>query len=368
MTDVSMDALDASLAPYRARSNREIEALLAAYEGTRGAASHPSLRTLAASRRMFGLGKRYRYAVACLAYQSLTGSADFEVAARPGAWLELYHLYTLFLDDIMDEDERRRTVPAAWSANGRMYRRKDAARPARVFRTVRHRYGASMAILDALRIRSLAERAIQTAPKVDIAVREQLLEVLTETDLKLSDGQGLDIDFESLDRVSEDEYARMSELKTGVLYAAAAKTGGLLAGAPPDRSRWFEEYARRFAWAFQDRDDLLGAGVVSSQIGGSTLGDIEKGKRTRLYAIAVARLPAAKRAAFARAYGRGPATTARDVKLVRSLFQEHARDEVTRRIRENVARALSALRAANAVEPYRGVLETLARAQLTRRK
>jgi geranylgeranyl pyrophosphate synthase len=151
-----------------------------------------------------------------------------------------------------------------------------------------------------------------------------------------------------------------------VLYAAAAKTGSLLAGGTLDRARWFEEFARRFAWAFQDRDDLLGAGVVRSKIGGSKQGDIEKGKRTRLYALAVAHAPAARRAAFTRAYGRGSATTAKDVKLVRAVYREYALEAMNRRIEENVERAVSALRAANAVEPYRGVLETLARAQLTR--
>ena len=344
MTDVSLEALEAALAPYRARSNREIEGLLDAHEGTRGLPDSPSAGTLAANRRLLGAGKRYRYAVACLAYQGLTGSADFELAARPAAWLELYHVHSLFLDDIMDEDERRRTVPSAWVTNGKAYRGRDAARPARLFRRVRDRYGASMALLDALRIRSLAERAIQTGPKVDIALREQLLEVLTETDLRVSDGQGLDIDFEIAPRIAEEDYARMSELKTGVLYVAAAKTGALLAEASEIRTRALEEFARRFAWAFQDRDDLLGAGVVVSQI------------------------PAAKRKAFLAAYGRGARTVAKDVTLARSLFREYALDVVSSRIEENVELAIGALRAAQLVEPHRGTLEMLARAQVSRQK
>ncbi|HEV8594732.1 MAG TPA: polyprenyl synthetase family protein [Thermoplasmata archaeon] len=366
MTGAALTALEAALAPYRARSNREIDGLLDAHEATRGLPDYPSTRTTAANRRIFGAGKRYRYAIACLVYQGLTGSEDFELPARPAAWLELYHVYTLFLDDIMDEDERRRTVPSAWLTNGKAYREKDAAKPARVFRTVRHRYGVSLAILDALRVRSLAERAIQTGPKVDIGIREQLLEILTETDLRLSDGQGLDIDFETSPRISEEDYARMSDLKTGVLYVAAAKTGALLAGVAPDRSRFAEDYARRFAWAFQDRDDLLGSGVVPSRIGGSKQGDIEKGKRTRLFALAIARMPPKERSAFLAAYGRGAATTAKDVKRVRAAFRTYALEEANRRIQENVERAIAALRAASITEPHRGILESLARGQQTR--
>src|SRR3546814_11256477 len=64
------------------------------------------------------------------------------------SWLEWYHLYTLFLDDIMDEDARRRTQPSAWATNARLYRATDPSAPAAVFRTRRHRYGASQAILE----------------------------------------------------------------------------------------------------------------------------------------------------------------------------------------------------------------------------
>ena len=358
--------LDAALAPYRERSNREILAVVQEYERARGSADEPSLKTLEGSRGVLAAGKRYRYAIACLGYQALTGSEDFKAPARPAAWLELYHLYTLFLDDIMDEDDRRRTFPSAWSSNMKRYRGADASRPGVAFRTARHRYGVSMAILDALRIRSLAERAIEGATHLDVSVRERLLEVLTDTDLRLSDGQGLDIDFETRPSLPEADYERMSHLKTGVLYVAAATTGAILAGAPPKRTEALEEFARRFSIAFQDRDDLLGSGVVTSRIGGSSDGDIRRGKRTRLYAITTARLPTAKRRTFVAAYGKGTRTTAKDVKFVRELVREHALGAMMARIRENVDRATSALRSASPSGLPATILESLALAQLTR--
>jgi len=358
--------LEAALALYRDRSNREILAVVEEYEKARGPADDPSLKTLEASHDLFTAGKRYRYAIACLGYQALTGSEDFKAPARPAAWLELYHLYTLFLDDIMDEDDRRRTFPSAWSSNLKRYAGKDGPRPGVAFRTARHRYGVSMAILDALRIRSLAERAIEGSTHLDAFVRERLLEVLTDTDLRLSDGQGLDIDFETRPSLREADYERMSHLKTGVLYVAAATTGALLADAPPNRTEALEEFARRFSIAFQDRDDVLGAGVVSSRIGGSSEGDIRRGKRTRLFAITTARLPAAKRRGFLAAYGKGPRTTAKDVRLVRDLMRAYALDLMMARIRENVDRAISALRSSNPSGPPASILESLALAQLTR--
>src|SRR5207245_9929019 len=85
-----------------------------------------------------------------------------------------------------------------------------------------------------------------------------------------------------------------------------------------------EAFARNFAIAFQDRDDLLGAGVVESRIGGSAEGDIRQGKRTRLFVLAVQRLAPKGRASFLRAYGRGPRTTKNDRRRVRNLLRESA--------------------------------------------
>ena len=267
----------------------------------------------------------------------------------------------------MDEDVRRRTFPSAWSTNSRLYHGKDAAKPGVVFRNRRTRYGASQAILDSLRIRSLAERAIEGAEGLDDSVRERLLAELTEVDLVLSDGQGLDIDFETATRVRETDYEAMSDRKTGRLYRGAAATAAILAGESPSTRAALETYARHFAIAFQDRDDILGSGVVASRIGGSASGDIKNGKRTRLFAMALERIPDRERAVFLRSYGRGPKTTARDLSVVRRLLRAHVLGAMDARIESHVASALAAL---NDV-PFRDgrardLLSLLARAQTSR--
>ena len=340
-----MDAagVEALLGPYRDRSNAEIRALLDAYLSEHPASAFPSSRTLRSNAKTLFAGKRYRFALAVAGYEGLTGERAGPGVARAATWLEWYHLYTLFLDDIMDEDVRRRTFPSAWSTNSRLYRGKDASKPGVVFRTRRTRYGASQAILDALRIRSLAERAIEGAEGLDASVRERLLEELTEVDLVLSDGQGLDIDFEIAARIRETDYEAMSDRKTGRLYAGAAATAALLAGADADARAALETYAHHFSIAFQDRDDLLGAGVVASRIGGSSSGDIRNGKRTRLFAMALDRIAPRERAAFLRSYGRGPRTTAKDIAFVRGLLRAHVLGAMDARIESNVASALAAL-------------------------
>ncbi len=359
--------LEPLLKPYRDASNAAIRSIWEEFAADHPVGAFPSSKTMRLNARLFTEGKRYRYALALAGFRLLTGERPSRGLERAATWLEWYHLYTLFLDDIMDEDVRRRRLPSAWSADAKLYRGADANRPAVVFRTRRHRYGASQAILDALRIRSLAERAIEGAADLHPAVRLELLSELTQVDLVLSDGQGLDIDFETATKVPEADYVRMSEAKTARLYLGAAATAAIAAHATPEDRAALEAYTRHLAIAFQDRDDLLGAGIVSSEIGGSAEGDIRQGKRTRLYVLALQTLPSPDRAAFLRAYGRGPRTTKADVRRVRELVRARVLPEMEKRIAANVLEARRALDRLPRNDPEaRELLEALLDAQRNR--
>ncbi len=337
------------------------------YAAANPAGAYPSSKTMAKNARLFLAGKRYRYALALAGFQILAGRPPPMGLERAATWVEWYHLYTLFLDDIMDEDERRRTLGSAWSTDGKLYRSPDAARAAVVFRSRRHRYGASQAILDALRIRSLAERAIESAKDLEAEVRLGLLEELTEVDLVVSTGQGLDIDFEKRTAIPEADYVRMSEAKTGRLYVGAAATAAIAARASPKDREALQDYARLFATAFQDRDDLLGAGIVHSEIGGSSEGDIRHGKRTRLFVLALATLEGPDRETFLRAYGRADGTRPKDVKVVRTLLRDRILPLMQARIETNILLARRALDRIPSRDPQaRAVLESLLDAQRVR--
>src|SRR5881409_2976885 len=359
--------LESLLKPYRDRSNAQIRAIWEEFAAAHPAGAFPSSRTMRDNSRLFTAGKRYRYALALAGYQLLTGEPPSHGLERAATWLEWYHLYTLFLDDIMDEDVRRRTLASAWATDAKLYRGSGGDRPATVFRTRRHRYGVSQAILDALRIRSLAEWAIERAVGLHPSVRLELLAELTTVDLILSDGQGLDIDFERVADIPEDAYVRMSEAKTARLYVGAAATAAIAARASSEDRAALEAYARAFAIAFQDRDDLLGSGVVASRIGGSSEGDIRQGKRTRLFVLAVQRLAPKDRAAFLRAYGRGPRTTKDDIRSVRSVLRENVLPTMEGRIADHLVEARRALDRLPSKDPEaRQLLAALLDAQRTR--
>src|SRR3989449_6307136 len=169
------DRLESLLKPYRDRSNAHIQAIWKEFAAEHPVGTFPSSRTMRDNSRLFMAGKRDRYALALAGYQLLTGESPSRGLERAATWLEWYHLYTLFLDDIIDEDVRRRTLASAGATGAKLYRGPGADRPAVVFRTHRHPYGESQAILDALRIRSLADRATEGATDLDASVRLALL-------------------------------------------------------------------------------------------------------------------------------------------------------------------------------------------------
>src|SRR5437870_6268306 len=126
--------LDTLLRTYRENSNARMEAIWKEFAAEHPQTSYPSTKTMRQNARLFPVGKRYRFALAIAGYRVLTGETPSRDLERAATWLEWYHLYTLFLDDIMDEDVRRRTFPSAWSANAKLYRAADADRPATIFR------------------------------------------------------------------------------------------------------------------------------------------------------------------------------------------------------------------------------------------
>src|SRR2546428_744920 len=148
---------------------------------------------------------------------------------------------------------------------------------------------------------------------------------------------------------------------------AAAPTAAIAARASSEDSAALETFARHFAIAFQDRDDLLGAGVVESRIGGSAEGDIRQGKRTRLFVLAIQRLAAKDRGAFLRAYGRGPRTTRSDLRSVRELLRERVLPTMETRIADHLVAARRALERLPSKDlEARRLLEALLDAQRSR--
>ena len=199
-------------------------------------------------------GKRLRPSMLLLAAEAAGGEA---LALAPAAVsIELVHNFTLIHDDIMDNADVRRGRPA-----------------------VHKIWGQSGAILAG---DTLYSKAFQVLG-MTAASPERILgamNMLSRTCTAICEGQWLDMEFESKDRVTENEYMEMIEKKTGVLYGASAGMGGLLAGASPEVVRALDEFGRLTGMGFQLQDDVIDLLTPEEVSGKKQGGDLIEGKKT----------------------------------------------------------------------------------------
>lgn len=197
-------------------------------------------------------GKRIRPVLMLLAYNLFKD--DPQSIIMPACGLETYHNYTLLHDDLMDNADLRRgheTVHKRWDANTAILS------------------GDSMLVLAYQRIAMCADSKLP-----------EVLKLFTETALEIGEGQQYDMDFESRNDVSEDEYIEMIRLKTSVLLACALKIGAILAGASKADADNLYRFGEQIGLAFQLQDDFLDVYGDTKVFGKAIGGDITSNKKT----------------------------------------------------------------------------------------
>ncbi|WP_435153341.1 geranylfarnesyl diphosphate synthase [Haladaptatus sp. DFWS20] len=170
--------------------------------------------------------------------------------------IEVIQSFTLIHDDIMDDDDLRRGVPAVHRA-----------------------YDTETAILAGDTLYSKAfEIMLDTDATPERCVRA--LDVLASTCTKICEGQALDVAFEERPDVLPEEYLEMIENKTAVLYGAAAKVPAVLLGADDDVVDALYQYGIDVGRAFQIQDDVLDLTVPSEKLGKQRGSDLVENKQT----------------------------------------------------------------------------------------
>jgi geranylgeranyl diphosphate synthase type II len=199
-------------------------------------------------------GKRMRPVLVLLGCKLF--SEDISDAIHPALGIELFHNFTLIHDDIMDEAPVRRGQPSVYE-----------------------KWGRNVAILsgDGIFIKAYQE-ILQTNEKVLVPI----LELFNKTALEICEGQQLDMDFETRDDVSIDEYLHMIKLKTAVLLAASLKIGALTGGASSNQAQALYDFGLNCGIAFQLQDDILDVFGESEKVGKQKGGDILANKKTFL--------------------------------------------------------------------------------------
>lgn len=200
-------------------------------------------------------GKRVRPRLCLTAYSFFADSFD-EGILSPAAALEVFHSFTLMHDDIMDRSPMRRGVPTVWK-----------------------KWSEDTAILSGDVMLIDAYRRIAKAPH---EVLGRVLDLFSRTSAQVCDGQQYDMDFESRDEVSMDEYNAMIGLKTAVLLACSAEMGAIIGGASEAQSKALYEYGYQLGMAFQVADDYLDAFGDDKLFGKPIGGDIVNSKKSWL--------------------------------------------------------------------------------------
>jgi geranylgeranyl diphosphate synthase type II len=270
-------------------------------------------------------GKRLRPALTLMAC-NLYGD-DLDAALPTALAMEVFHNFTLLHDDLMDAAPLRRGRP-----------------------TVHARWGANAAILSGDAMLVAAYRLLARTPAAHLP---SVLEAFNETALDVCRGQQYDMDFESRDDVTEDDYMEMIRLKTAVLPACCLRAGAIVGGAGSDDVRRIDRFGIHLGMAFQLQDDLLDVYGDARTFGKAIGGDILAGKKTFLLTSARRRATPAQVARLDEAL----ASTEPDQKIaaVTHLYDELGLRPLTGQlIRSHYADALACLDAlACADAPHR---------------
>lgn len=197
-------------------------------------------------------GKRVRPQLAVIACELFGGNPE-EVASAAMA-LEVFHNFTLLHDDVMDQAEVRRgrpTVHVKWNQNTAIL-------------------SGDQMLIEAYKL--LASVNADKLPKV--------FHLFNKMATEICEGQQYDVDFETQEQVTLEEYLKMIRLKTAVLLATALQIGAYVAGANEEQQEALYQFGINIGLAFQIQDDILDVWGDPATFGKAVGGDICCNKKT----------------------------------------------------------------------------------------
>ena len=236
-------------------------------------------------------GKRIRPILVLVAHQLY--NPNFKKSLKAALAIEVFHNFTLIHDDIMDKAPLRRGVI-----------------------TVHEKWDKNIAILsgDVMLVESY-----KLLMSVDDNNLRSILQVFNKAATEVCEGQQMDMDFETRNDVSIEEYLKMIEYKTSVLLAASLKIGAINGGATKKQANLLYEFGRNMGIAFQLQDDLLDAFGDPHKFGKRVGGDIIANKKTFLYLMALEKASKHQKLDLIKLYS-ALNNTQKEVDLVKNIF------------------------------------------------
>ncbi len=165
--------------------------------------------------------------------------------------VELIHMASLLHDDVVDGAELRR---------GRA--------PAHAL------WGNQVVIL-------VGDFLYSNALKRAVSFREQkIMEALSDATTKMTEGELLQLQKSGDIAITEDDYMKIINAKTGILISAACRVGAILGGRSPEEEDALARFGLKAGTAFQLADDILDYMADEGELGKRLGKDLEEGKVT----------------------------------------------------------------------------------------
>ena len=329
-------------AALRERVQRCVDVVLARQDGVLAEVGPDAQELLAAVARLLTGGKRLRAAFLYWGYRG-TGQPDSDAIVQVATAMEFFQAAALIHDDVMDDSDTRRGMPAAHRSLAARHEREEWAGDA-------GRFGVAGAILAGNLCLNWTEELYATSG----LAAEHLArgrDVFDRMRTQLMGGQFLDVveSARSWEGVPTPE--RIERAERVIRYKSAKYTvehplliGATAGGASEEDLATLSRYGLDLGHAFQLRDDLLGVFGDPATTGKPAGDDLREGKRTVLVAHALAGTDEAGRALVARLLG-DPALGDDEVEeLRRVIIDSGAVDAVEADITRLAGSARSALK------------------------
>ncbi len=288
-------------------------------------------------------GKRIRPRLVGLSAELF--GVEAEEVRHVAAAFEMLHNFTLIHDDIMDEAPIRRGQP-----------------------TVYKQWNSNIAILagDALAIMALQE--LLKAP-CDDATKIRISDLFARTSLEICEGQQYDLDFETIEHVSIDDYIKMIRLKTAVMLAGCLQSGAIFAKASDADQQALYDFGINIGIAFQLKDDILDLYSDTQVFGKIKGGDIRENKKTYLYLTALQDADEKQRESLLRYFSSTEFDFEIKLQAVKNIYEDlQVKEKTENAIDQYVKSALDCLQTVSVAEEKKQQLRDLANALVKRDK
>ena len=280
-------------------------------------------------------GKRIRPALVLMANEMFGGNPR---EALPAALaVEVFHNFSLVHDDVMDKAPLRRGKP-----------------------TVHEKFNLNTAILsgDLMLI-----MAYQCLDQLEAEYIPEALNTLNRIAEEVCQGQQRDMDFESRNEVSTEEYILMIEQKTSALLGVSMRLGAIMAKAEKKHAILLEQFGRELGISFQLMDDYLDCFGDPATFGKQVGGDILQHKKTWLWIACQALLGQEEKEHFEHQELKSKDDPQAWLNYVLNLYREKGIDKAVRKEANNyfekAISSLEKLECPNSKEPMFDLAEKL---------